>query len=70
MDKLIIGGITLSVVLMWLTGNVTWILVSINLLWMFFKGGALFAWWIPITTGVLFIVLLAAFISFTLWAKS
>lgn len=70
MKTAITFGISLWAIALWALGNATWILVLINLLWMFFKGGALFSWWIPGICGDLFIVLFIGFVMFYVWTRS
>jgi len=60
----------LYVVVLNLLGHATWILVLLNLLWLFFKGGILISWWIVGgVIGVFAVMLILAF-AFILWAKS
>lgn len=74
MEKLLASlftvGIVLVVLLMWLTGNAAWVLLLLNLLWMFFKGGVLFSWWFVVLDVVIFIALLVGFVSIKIWIES
>lgn len=59
----------LWVALLWLTGNASWILALVNILWLFFKGAPLMSWWIPGGCVATFVVLLVALIAAQLWAR-
>lgn len=50
-----------SILGVWFFGNASWILASVNFLWMLFKDTSLFSWWIVIASSVLFVISLVMF---------